>query len=644
MRTACRLVLDAGLDGFLECCALYVGAEGTKMKNSAYGGMEGKPFSANQQRWWDALDCERFTMVISMAKYRASPQEVAIAKKLSALLPSPARVPDASWPPPACGSPALRSPAALAAQGCCPGGVVKLPRWYDFDAEGCPAEYPELVRGVLAPMPHFTLEDWHTELRRQSKEWTWRMIVHDSELYVLENDYGYGAVFHQFISLSLKTLAVALATKLRNGGDKQAFDAPFTVSCSDWSKGSGFGAGAFPVFQVNDDNTSWTIPVPNNMHAIVRQQELLQEDHAWDKKAEVGFHRASLMCPSNRRGKNCTSCPRWILTNMSRAERRKTGDEDPPKPLLDVALINQNPQECDYPAGVQPYEPKPQVFITEHGRFKYLLHTEGHSYAYRLQQLLSMSSVVFKQVSPFTEWYYGMLRPYEHVVPFTANHIDDTNVTQAILWAKKHDDEARAIARKGREFAIKHFNNHATGCYWLEALRQYRAQLAFDTRLNVTKALKPRATTARGINGEVVGGFPFRWAKEVIAYTVPGGKTYTFRRVSRAECGGSSVLDRYSYGGKPGPNPHPCTGTRVKKPVGRALGCFQGSGWSSLKAGVPTCMGHAQSDLTPELCAAQCDALGGAYAAVQNGSMCYCGRTRPDTRQDAQGCSEMMGG
>ena len=54
----------------------------------------------------------------------------------------------------------------------------------------------------------------------------------------------------------------------------------------------------------------------------------------------------------------------------------------------------------------------------------------------------------------------------------------------------KHDDEARAIARKGREFAIKHFNNHATGCYWLEALRQYRAQLAFDTRLNVTKALK----------------------------------------------------------------------------------------------------------------------------------------------------------
>ena len=49
---------------------------------------------------------------------------------------------------------------------------------------------------------------------------------------------------------------------------------------------------------------------------------------------------------------------------------------------------------------------------------QYLVHLDGHSYSHRLVKLLATNSLVLKEETADLEYYYHLLRPYVHYVPF----------------------------------------------------------------------------------------------------------------------------------------------------------------------------------------------------------------------------------
>jgi len=71
-------------------------------------------------------------------------------------------------------------------------------------------------------------------------------------------------------------------------------------------------------------------------------------------------------------------------------------------------------------------------------QYKYQVSVDGTVAAYRLPYLLAGDSVVLKQNSPYYEFFYKQLRPYEHYIPVKA---DLSDLLDRIQWAKDHDSE-----------------------------------------------------------------------------------------------------------------------------------------------------------------------------------------------------------
>jgi hypothetical protein len=79
-------------------------------------------------------------------------------------------------------------------------------------------------------------------------------------------------------------------------------------------------------------------------------------------------------------------------------------------------------------------------------RYKYAADVEGHGgWADRGYKLLLQEQLVFVQDMPARPWYYLFMRPFEHYVPIDSN-LD--NLTQAIVWAIKHDARVQQIVEK----------------------------------------------------------------------------------------------------------------------------------------------------------------------------------------------------
>ncbi len=86
--------------------------------------------------------------------------------------------------------------------------------------------------------------------------------------------------------------------------------------------------------------------------------------------------------------------------------------------------------------------------------FKYHILLDSNSCAFSASPWKFFSnSLIFKPDSDWIQWYYAKLKPYVHFVP--VKH-DLEDLPAKIEWAKAHDSEAKAIARKARKFALEH--------------------------------------------------------------------------------------------------------------------------------------------------------------------------------------------
>lgn len=88
----------------------------------------------------------------------------------------------------------------------------------------------------------------------------------------------------------------------------------------------------------------------------------------------------------------------------------------------------------------------------EQSGYKYIIHLDGHSAAFRLSLEMSMNSVILKADSSYRLWFSHLLKPYIHYVPLKA---DLSDVYEKIVWCKQNDDACKKIAENARLFYLQ---------------------------------------------------------------------------------------------------------------------------------------------------------------------------------------------
>ncbi len=165
------------------------------------------------------------------------------------------------------------------------------------------------------------------------------------------------------------------------------------------------------------------------------------KQYSWESKQDLAFWRGAatgLTPPSEM--------PRLRLVQIS-AEHPE---------FLDAKLTQLFPeqyQSLELKALLHPYLASP-VSVLEHFKYKYQILADGHVSAFsRAYWQLFSNCVTFKQESPWYQWYYRLLKPYEHYIPYQA---DASDLVEKLQWAREHDEEARQISRNANELARNH--------------------------------------------------------------------------------------------------------------------------------------------------------------------------------------------
>lgn len=186
-----------------------------------------------------------------------------------------------------------------------------------------------------------------------------------------------------------------------------------------------------------------TVSIPND-EVLAGHEQLLQEVEtgiarcAWSEKKPQAFWRG-------------TGIGGWGFDFMPRMKLVQVGVQHPD--LIDAKmtrLIQNQYIDTKKRNEIIRYLGK-SIPVSEHLQYKYQLLPDGYvtSFSRAYWQFFS-NCVVFKQQSPWSQWFYRALRPFEHYIPYEA---DASDLVEKVQWAIEHDDEVQQIARNAQAFA-----------------------------------------------------------------------------------------------------------------------------------------------------------------------------------------------
>ncbi len=181
----------------------------------------------------------------------------------------------------------------------------------------------------------------------------------------------------------------------------------------------------------------WQLGILNEVEQNVKR-------YPWERKKGVAVWRGGTPGNGWAEGKNI----RQVIVKQS----EKHLD------LLDAAFTKVNPSKRKIKDWLKknyrfaPFVP-PNEYLEEQLKNKYQLCIDGSAWASSLFWQLASNSAVIKNESPFIEWYYVGLKPFEHYIPYNS---DGSNLIEQIRWAKNDDTKAKQIADQGRDFFLNH--------------------------------------------------------------------------------------------------------------------------------------------------------------------------------------------
>lgn len=170
-----------------------------------------------------------------------------------------------------------------------------------------------------------------------------------------------------------------------------------------------------------------------------------------------------MQCPSDR---PCDDCPRYNVWRKGQAD---------PRMQVDFTGL----ARCGDKVTWKPRKPldSPPIPMSHHAHWKYLIHTGGQTYSYRLQKILGSGSTVLIEDSKYREWYHVGLEPHKHFMPFACQTASLCNVSKAITYLQDHPAEAHAMAQASTRFAHKYLTFPGIMCYWRAVLEEYAKRM-----------------------------------------------------------------------------------------------------------------------------------------------------------------------
>jgi hypothetical protein len=171
-------------------------------------------------------------------------------------------------------------------------------------------------------------------------------------------------------------------------------------------------------------------------------------DIPWDSRVKTAVFRGS----SSGLGVNRETNPRLNVSLMSKKGEVDSGDG---VPYLDAGITKWNTRprkdlNSNYIDVIDRYDLKlvNSLSFYQQSQYRYIIHIDGHSSAYRLSRELSYGSVILIVRPKYQLWFSHWLQPYTHYVPVQA---DCSDLIKQVQWCKSHDDECRQIAINARK-------------------------------------------------------------------------------------------------------------------------------------------------------------------------------------------------
>lgn len=213
----------------------------------------------------------------------------------------------------------------------------------------------------------------------------------------------------------------------------------------DWHRAYGLQAPMLVFGRHSCDSASFLIPDPAFWGDFGYRRELasiaaVRQVTPWEERFKTAFWRgAASGIGFYREAWRDTPRGRLVLFAKELAKTER----------LDAALSRiQHIEEGCRSELIEAGIVAPELPFHEFCRYRYLLDVDGQCCAWKsLFFKLASGSVVLKLHSPYQQWFYRLLRPWEHYIPVSGDLRDFEAIYE---WLLTHDDDAREIADNGR--------------------------------------------------------------------------------------------------------------------------------------------------------------------------------------------------
>lgn len=111
------------------------------------------------------------------------------------------------------------------------------------------------------------------------------------------------------------------------------------------------------------------------------------------------------------------------------------------------------------------------ISFIEQQKYKYLISVGTNAnWAERIRLHMFTGSVLFKHEAECMEWFYYLMKPWEHYIPFNLMMSD---LVKNVEWAKKNDHKALEIVNNANVFADKFLNEKTMIDFTAIVLKEY---------------------------------------------------------------------------------------------------------------------------------------------------------------------------
>lgn len=141
------------------------------------------------------------------------------------------------------------------------------------------------------------------------------------------------------------------------------------------------------------------------------------------------------------------------------------------KDIFDVAFtrVAENPFEEEIPEG-------DKIDFIDQQQYKYIISMGTNAnWAENLRNYLFSNSLVVKHEGGCVEWFYPLIKPWEHYMP-TNMMLDD--LAENVEWAIKNDLEVKKIIKRANVFAKEYINEETMFLFTKILIEKYAKQFA----------------------------------------------------------------------------------------------------------------------------------------------------------------------